>query len=405
MKVLVISAAFPPTKAGEADHAFHLCQKLSDRGLDIHVVTTNKRVDSRVLQAPFKVYPIMRRWLWPDLPRLACFIKRCAPNAILLIFTDRDYDYHPMIMFSPLISKLVLPNAPFVTQLETQFLSRKASIFTQALLKTTARCLGPKYLDYGYGTLLSASDRVILLSEDHRRKFAEIFSRIESKTLVIPPAPIMRVVDDPAGFWRERGRESLGATSKDFVMAYFGYIYPDKGIETLFRAFQMVSRRADTRLVMIGSALGSSHESSYLGGIHRLARDLAIQDRILWTGEYESDSTTPSMYLRAADACVLPFDYGVTLNRSSVAAAAAHGLPIITTRGENLELAFREGDNVLLCPPRDPEALAGAMGQLISDASFRDRLREGALQLSRDYFSWDRTIAQTISALTNGPEQ
>jgi hypothetical protein len=44
MKVLIISAAFPPMQAGEADHALHLCQHLAARGLDTHVLTTKKHV-------------------------------------------------------------------------------------------------------------------------------------------------------------------------------------------------------------------------------------------------------------------------------------------------------------------------------------------------------------------------
>ena len=47
-----------------------------------------------------------------------------------------------------------------------------------------------------------------------------------------------------------------------------------------------------------------------------------------------------TLYLCAADICVLPFNVGVRLNNSSFAAAAAHGLPIVTTRGEMLESAL-----------------------------------------------------------------
>jgi len=55
---------------------------------------------------------------------------------------------------------------------------------------------------------------------------------------------------------------------------------------------------------------------------------------------------------------VLPFDFGVTLNNSSLAAACAHGLPVIGTeticgRDEELE----HGKNIYLCRPQDPEML------------------------------------------------
>ncbi|MBK9112053.1 MAG: hypothetical protein IPM88_10300 [Nitrospira sp.] len=36
---------------------------------------------------------------------------------------------------------------------------------------------------------------------------------------------------------RERGRTRLGVTAGEFVVTFFGYLYPIKGIETLLRAF------------------------------------------------------------------------------------------------------------------------------------------------------------------------
>jgi hypothetical protein len=35
MKVLVISAAFPPMRAGEAEHTIHLCRHLSENGTNV----------------------------------------------------------------------------------------------------------------------------------------------------------------------------------------------------------------------------------------------------------------------------------------------------------------------------------------------------------------------------------
>ena len=40
LKLLFISAAFPPMRAGEADHAYHLCRHLAKRGVEVHVLTT-----------------------------------------------------------------------------------------------------------------------------------------------------------------------------------------------------------------------------------------------------------------------------------------------------------------------------------------------------------------------------
>ena len=100
-----------------------------------------------------------------------------------------------------------------------------------------------------------------------------------------------------------------------------------------------------------------------------------------------------------ADACVLPFDAGVTLARSSFAAAAAHGLPIVTTKGNSLESPFVDHKNVLLCPPKDPKALGIAIESLMRNPDLRRRLREGAFELAQEWFSWDKAVGRTIEAL------
>jgi glycosyltransferase involved in cell wall biosynthesis len=397
MKILVISAAFPPLRAGEADHALHLCQRLAERGLDIHVLTTKK--DAVRINFPFKLYPIMRHWLWSDLPRLTRFLKNCSPDAVLLIYSDRDYDRHPMITFASSISKALLPSVPFLTQLETEYISRQASIVTRAALKAVARVAGPR-IDYVFGTLLSKSDRVIVLSERYLAELSKRFSNINNKSIVIPPPPILRICPENAGASRRRGRETLGVKSDDFLVAYYGYVYEEKGIETLFQAFQILNaQRSNTRLVMIGGTNGENH-TSYLISLHRLARQLGIENKILWTGEYPSDSDEASLYLRAADACVFPFKYGVTLNRSSLAAAAAHGLPIITTKGDFLESPFVDQKNLLLCSPEEPNSLALAIASLIDDQPLRERLRTGALKLAAEYFSWDKAVERTLAGFS-----
>jgi glycosyltransferase involved in cell wall biosynthesis len=77
------------------------------------------------------------------------------------------------------------------------------------------------------------------------------------------------------------------------------------------------------------------------------------------------------------------------MNNSTFAAAAAHGLPIISTRGKTLERFFLHGENVFLCPPRDPEAPAATIQTVTDRAELRGHLASGALKLAGEWFSWD----------------
>src|SRR5262249_16345837 len=151
---------------------------------------------------------------------------------------------------------------------------------------------------------------------------------------------------------------------------YFGYVYPGKGIEDLLEAMRLAIAAHDpVRLVVVGGTneviLREAGRPDYLDELKRMAAKKGMTDQVTWTGYYPSDTDRPSLYLRAADACVLPFCAGVYLNNSSFSAAAAHSLPVITTRGAVVEPAFQHNRNVMLCPPQDPQALAEAIHELV----------------------------------------
>jgi len=131
---------------------------------------------------------------------------------------------------------------------------------------------------------------------------------------------------------------------------------------------------------------------------------LGISNKVTWLNGYDTDSDAASMYLYAADACVLPFDQGVTLSRSSLAAALVHGIPTITTRGEHLETPFQHEVNVLLCPPKDPDALAQAIRRVMSSPDLRLSLTEGAGQLAREWFSWEKAVTHLMETFREDPK-
>ena len=83
------------------------------------------------------------------------------------------------------------------------------------------------------------------------------------------------------------------------------------------------------------------------------------------------------------------------MNNSSIAACAAHGLPVITTHNERPEPEFVDGENVLLCNAKDAGALAEGMLKVLNDPPLADRLRKGSADLTGRYFSWDATLNST----------
>jgi len=264
-------------------------------------------------------------------------------------------------------------------------------------------------VDYYFGTLLRRSDRIIVLSDTHRVKLAVHYPGVSGKTVLIPPPPILLIRPEDGGESRRQGREALGVGPEHFLFAYFGYIYPGKGLETLLRAFEQVAaKRPDARLAVIGGKIASSYGygRSYYEEMLDLIRSLGIGEKVRWTGAYPFDSDVASMYLRAADACVFPLDTGVFLNNSSFGAAATHGLPLVVTgdaEGRPREPQLIHRENVCLCAARSVDAFRGAMMTVLEDPELRNRLRAGAEKLAADWYRWPSAVDRTVAALTSAP--
>jgi len=388
-------------RAGEADHALHLCRNLANSGLEVDVLTTEGNSCAETL---FSVHPIMSSWAWWDLLNLRKFLKRCAPDAVMLMYSGWVYKNQPMITFAPSFCKRLLPNVPFVTQFEFDEGARldEASLTCRIIRKIIKQLVGSADVDWEFGTLLRDSDNIIVLSDHYRKKFLQHLAGIEKKTLLLPPPPIIHFAPERNGETRRLARDKFGIAADEFLIAYFGYVHHNKGIDTLLKALQLVgNRRTNVRLILVGGTEddNSQREGLYARELVELAKRLGISDRITWTGTYAPDSDFGSMCLRGADACALPYDNGVTLNRSSFAVAVAHGLPTITTRADELEPQFVDGKNVLLCPPKDPVALASAIDGLMSNGEIQRQLKSGALDLAHEWYSWPRTMKLTLSAL------
>jgi glycosyltransferase involved in cell wall biosynthesis len=419
MKLLLI-APFPPTKAPEVDHAVYLCNKLAAAGVDVHVLT--KKQSKSIIHPRVTVHPDLASWSWYSLPNLALRLRLYAPDVVMLLYLGWAYNYHPMITFVPTISKKILPRTRFVTLVESHYgvdprytfdgcvIRGPSSRLDRRIYRAVSRFMGLRGRDFGanhrdgdLGTLLRDSDHLIVVSERIHKILMARLPCVSSKTTVIPTPPLIRILPEDEGRVRRAGRERLGIRPEEFVLGYFGYTYPGKGVETLLRAFSLVSRGIQkVRLLLVGGSLKMESNPRYTEELHELVTQLAIDEKVIWTGEYPAESDDASRHLRAADACVLPFDSGVCIHNSSFATAAAHGLPVITTRPDSLEEAFVDGENVLLCPPRDPEAMAALIEILINRPELQRRLHTGSLAMAQEWFSWDKSIERTIAACSGG---
>ena len=405
MKIVMVSGEYPPVQSGESNHSLYLAQKLAERGVELHVLTS--AMDDVPHADGFSVHPIMRRWDWSETIRLRRFLKQLAPDAILLMYMRRMYRGHGMITFSATLAKSLFPNLRFVTHFNQvrYSMNRRPSIIEKAGRWLATRTTGKESTDRLYGSLLRDSDRVMVLAEEHCDYLKSHDPTIGERAMLVPPPPILNSRSDSQAA-RDEGRSRLGVDERDFVLVYYGFIYRSKGLELAIRALaQLKKSNHSAHLVVAGGLMDRdppqrlADSQSYLQELKQLSCECGVDDRIHWLGATPSDSTIPTTMLHAADAHVFPFVNGVHLNNSSVASATMHGKPLITTRGETTESAFVHGENSMLSAPNDVDGYYESIRRTIDDNDLRRQLTEGVNRLSQMWFSWDTVVDRTLDSL------
>jgi glycosyltransferase involved in cell wall biosynthesis len=379
----------------DGGHALFLCEHLARAGVEVHLLTTKGNAFNGPLPG-VRIHSEMDDWGWKQLIKILYFIRSNRFDTVLLIYIDWIYKWHPMITFLPTLARRLCRTRNFVTQLENENglsgMQSNNGLRGRLIRAMVAWMVGRKDVHPSYGTLLRDSSHIVALSARHLDAFAKAYSGVRAKAEIIPAPSFVRVPNEDAGSARRRGREVLGLQEHQIAIVYYGFLYPLKGLETLIAAFGQLPR--NTRLLIVGG----TEDEVYARSLRELSNGAGRADHILWIGHCDDEKS--SLYLYSADICVLPFNIGVRLNNSSFAAAAAHSLPIVTTRGEMLEEPFVDGENVRLCPPRDPAAMIEAINELISRPELRSRLRSGVQRLMEQCFATDKIISSTLRLLT-----
>ncbi|MHB0856230.1 MAG: glycosyltransferase [Anaerolineae bacterium] len=176
-------------------------------------------------------------------------------------------------------------------------------------------------------------------------------------------------------------RRSLGGGP---LVLFVGVLRYYKGLNYLLEAMQEVP----AQLVVVGDGpMGAAWRAQ--------AKALGIAERVAFLGRIDDDALPA--YYGAADLFVLPAcERSEAFGLVQVEAMSA-GLPVVCTDvGTGTTYVNRHGESGLVVPPRDPQALAGAIKRLLDDEALRLRLAEGA-QARSALFDRDRMLADVES--------
>ena len=184
---------------------------------------------------------------------------------------------------------------------------------------------------------------------------------------------------------RARWRSELGIAADETAIAYFGILYPHKGVDELIDAHDALRAKGHKiKTVIIGDF---DREEAFVAPMKKRFESPGV----VWVPGASLHRV--SECLHACDLAALPFHSGTASNRSSMLAAIGHGLPTITTRGPATPKEIGELFDLELVPPKDAVALAAAIERVMGDAALRERLSKNAAATSAR-ITWDGVARQ-----------
>lgn len=178
---------------------------------------------------------------------------------------------------------------------------------------------------------------------------------------------------------RQRLRAEWGVAPDEVLVGGVGRLVAEKGLLELAEAAAQLAGRA--RFVWVGP-------------VDAAKEDQVAPESIRSVELVGARSDMPAVY-SAFDVFVLP-SHREGFSRSGMEAAAC-GRAMVLTDIRGCREIGTDGEHLLLVPPRDPDALARALGRLLDDADLRDRL--GAAAARRAHAEFDqRSVAATSLA-------
>jgi D-inositol-3-phosphate glycosyltransferase len=158
----------------------------------------------------------------------------------------------------------------------------------------------------------------------------------------------------------------------------------------------------DTELVVAGGPeLPRLREDAEAVRLERIARECGVEDRVTFRGRLERHEVPP--LLRSADVAVcVPWyePFGIVPLE-----AMACGVPVVAASVGGLVDTVVDGVTGIHVPPRQTEAVVGAVRRLLDDPELRAKLGAAGARRVRQLYAWERVgdgvldvYAQTLPA-------
>jgi glycosyltransferase involved in cell wall biosynthesis len=242
--------------------------------------------------------------------------------------------------------------------------------------------------------IANISDRVVTMSDCGKNFLMEIYKVRGEKIDVIPHGiPDVPFVDP--NFYKDR----FGVEGKS-VLLTFGLLSPNKGIETVIRALPRVTEIFPNLVYII---LGATHPhvkekegEAYRLHLRRLAHDCGVEKNVVFFNRFVS-SEELNEFIGSADVYITPYLNKEQISSGTLAYTVGAGKAVISTPYWYAEELLAD-DRGILVPFKDPDSIAEALVDLLSNDAKRHAMRKKAYNFGRQ-MTWPAVARKYLLAI------
>jgi glycosyltransferase involved in cell wall biosynthesis len=226
--------------------------------------------------------------------------------------------------------------------------------------------------------------------------FLSKWAEEQFRTIYPGPTCVVRSGSDPERFApggnRAGIRTRFNFSDDEFVLLWLGIFMPHRRLQDAIQAIHLLKvRGVRAKLLLAGS---DRSYPEYVQSLRALTVALDVADRVVFTGKV-SDEEIRDFYC-SCDAFIFPNEnqtWGLAVLEAMVC-----GRPVLVSRGAAVHEVLTDGEDAVLFPARDPEALARQIEFLMNDPQLRRRIADRGMSLVRANYNWSR-FADRITAI------
>lgn len=370
-KILYITGSFPRLGDGIGDAAGKLYDAIEDKN-NIELVTSNSdEIAKYVKEKQYSQVQLVNDWRYRTISNLIKRIIKENIDKVLIEYAGNGYKKDLAISFLPLririLNLLSKKKKQCHLRLHEFSMCRPArKIFTYPLVWFCHHMDTPSYVDY----------KILRGKYGNRVAKSGIGSNFN---------------------WRESDKVFEKNSDDKIVLAFFGGIYPGKGIEKLLDIWGKLEKENPgiyEYQLLGGFPSGLTNVfDDYQLHVENLVKEHGLEGKIIVSGFLPENEI--EIWLDGVDIAVLPYEDGLTLRRGSFLAFLGRQVAVVTSDGdEEAREMFKNSSGVKMCTSSDE-----MMEEILSFSKENKYIKAGLDNIKyRDCFDWKKISENVLGS-------